>query len=165
MQSTVLVVFGDLFVRLCVCGLWYMISPHSGWLRNELCIIRECKKQINLINTFKMTMIFSFFIFMSYLTVKRTFLGDLDLVQYKSPQTVSWGENTTKRGITWFFVTFICKVLKFSFLDGGHFVLVCSCSPHVCAMPTRDCDRQCWCSYLPPFGGDSEHAVVFLIPP
>ena len=53
--------------------------------------------------------------------MKRTFLGDLDLVQKKSPQTVSWRENTTKRGIIWFFVTFICKVLKFLFFDGGHF--------------------------------------------
>ena len=43
------------------------------------------EKQINVINTPKMTMIFPFFIFMSYLTVKRTFWGDLDLVQNKSP--------------------------------------------------------------------------------
>ena len=52
--------------------------------------------------------------------MKRTFLGDIDLVQNKSLSfRVSWRENTTKRGIIWLFVTFICKVLKFSFLDGG----------------------------------------------
>ena len=45
------------------------------------------EKQINLINTFKMTMIFPIFIFKSYLTVKKTFLGDLDLVQNKSLPT------------------------------------------------------------------------------
>ena len=45
---------------------------------------KRMEKQKNVINTFKMTMIFPFFIFKSYLTVKRTFLGDLDFVQNKS---------------------------------------------------------------------------------
>ena len=45
---------------------------------------KRMEKQKIIINTFEMTMIFPFFILKSYLTVKRTFLGDLDLVQNKS---------------------------------------------------------------------------------
>ena len=78
MQATVLVVFGDLFIRLSVFAMVHALA--SRWIMHNT----RMEKQINLINTFKMTMIFPFFIFKSYLTVKRAFLSDLDLVQNKS---------------------------------------------------------------------------------
>ena len=78
MQATVLVVLEDLFVRLSVFAMVHALA--SLWIMHHT----RMEKQIHLINTFKMTMIFLFFIFKSYLTVKRTFLGDLDLVQNKS---------------------------------------------------------------------------------
>ena len=79
MQATVLVVFGDLFVRLSVFAMVHALA--SLWIMHNT----RMEKQTNLINTFKMTMIFPFFIFESYLTVKRIFFGDLDLLQNKSP--------------------------------------------------------------------------------
>ena len=51
-------------------------------------------------------MIFPFFIFKSYLTVKRTLWGTLTLYKTNPSRTVPWRENTTKRGIIWFFVKF-----------------------------------------------------------
>ena len=79
MQATVLVVFGDLLLRLSVFAMVHALA--SLWVTKKLTMHNtRMKKQINLINTFKMTMIFPFFIFQSYLTVKRSFLGDLDLV-------------------------------------------------------------------------------------
>ena len=83
MQATVLVLFGDLFVRLSVFAIVHALASLSVTKKRTMHDTR-IEKQINLINTFRMTMIFPFFIFKSYLTVKRTFLGDLDLVQNKS---------------------------------------------------------------------------------
>ena len=74
MQATVIVVFGDLFVRLSVFAMVHALASlwvTKKWTMNNT----RMEKQINLIYTFKMTMIFPFFIFKSYLTVKRTFLG------------------------------------------------------------------------------------------
>ena len=83
MWATFIVVFGDLFVRLSVFAMVHALA--SLWVTKKLTMHNtRMEKQINLINTFKMTMISPFFIFKSYLTVKRTFLGDLDLVQNKS---------------------------------------------------------------------------------
>ena len=68
-----------------------------------------------------MTMIFPFYIFMSYLTVKRTFLGDLDLVQNKSSPN---GFVTQKHYKTRYYMI-LCDFYLYSFeiliLDGGHF--------------------------------------------
>ena len=44
----------------------------------------QWKKQINLINTFEMTMIFPFSHFLVIFDREKDFLGDLDLVQNKS---------------------------------------------------------------------------------
>ena len=57
MQANVLVVFGDLFVRLSVFAMVQALA--SLWIMHNT----RMEKQINLINTFKMTMIFPFFIF------------------------------------------------------------------------------------------------------
>ena len=115
MQATVLVVFGDLLVRLSVFAMVHALA--SLWVTKKWTMHNtRMKKQINLINTFKMTMMLPFFIFKSYLTVKRTFWVTLTLYKTNPSRTVSWRENTTKRGIIWFFVTLFVKFWNFHFL-------------------------------------------------
>ena len=57
MQAIVLVVFGDSFVRLSVFAMIHALA--SLWIRHNT----RMEKQINLINTFKMTMICPYFHF------------------------------------------------------------------------------------------------------
>ena len=54
MQATVLVVFVDLFIRLSVFAMVHALASRLIMHNTRM------EKQINLINTFKMTMIFSF---------------------------------------------------------------------------------------------------------
>ena len=115
MQATVLGVFGDLFVRLSVFAMVHALA--SLWIMHNT----RMEKQINLINTFKRLWFFLFSILSHIWPWKGLFWVTLTLYKTNPSRTVSWRENTTKRGIIWFFVTFICKVLKFSFLDGGYF--------------------------------------------
>ena len=62
MQATVLVVFGDLFVRLSVFAMVHALA--SLWVTKKLTMHNtRMEKQRNLIKTFKMTMIFPFFYF------------------------------------------------------------------------------------------------------
>ena len=116
-----------LYLGICLFGslcLLYMVHALASlWVTKKWTMHNtRMEKQINLINTFKMTMIFPFFSFLSHIwTWKGLFWVTLTLYKTNPSRTVSWRENTTKRGIIWFFVTFIYKVLKFSFLDGGQF--------------------------------------------
>ena len=82
---------------------------------------KRMEKQTKIINTFKMTLIFHFFIFKSYLTVKRTFLGDLDFVQNKSLPNCFVTRKHYKTRYYMILCDFYLQSFKFSFLDGGHF--------------------------------------------
>ena len=111
MQAAVLVVFGDLFVRLSVFAMVHALA--SLWIMHNT----RMEKQIN---TFKRLWLFLFSFLSHICPWKGLFWVTLTLYQTNPSRTVSWRENTTERGIIWFFVTFICKIWKFSFLDGGH---------------------------------------------
>ena len=103
---------------LGICLFCLVHALASLWVTKKLTMHNtRMEKQINLINTFKMTMISPFFIFKSYLNVKRSVLGDLDLVQNKSLPNCF----VTRKHYKTRYYMIICKVLKFSFLDGGQF--------------------------------------------
>ena len=64
MQATVLVVFGDLFVRFSVFAMVHALASLWDRVTKKWTIHNtRMEKQINLINTFRLTMIFPFFHF------------------------------------------------------------------------------------------------------